>query len=53
MKFNVYQKNNNSKDIVMKLEAADLKMAISHASQIKKLNINLFLELFEVEENKK
>lgn len=50
MKFNVYQKN-NSKDIVIKLEATNLNSAINLASQIKKLEVKVFLELFKVEED--
>ena len=48
MKFQVYIKRSKSKDVIMKLESANLTSAIDYASKIKKLDRKSFTNLFTV-----
>jgi hypothetical protein len=48
MKFQVYIKGSKSKDVIMKLESANLTSAIDYASKIKKLDRKAFTDLFTV-----
>ena len=49
MKFKVYIKGSKNKDVIMKLESANLTSAIDYASKIKKLDRKSFTDLFTVE----
>ena len=48
MKFKVYIKGSKNKDVIMKLESANLTSAINYTSKIKKLNRKSFTDLFTV-----
>tara|TARA_R110000803_G_scaffold75394_1_gene139754 strand:+ start:888 stop:1043 length:156 start_codon:yes stop_codon:yes gene_type:complete len=48
MRFKIYQKGSIGKDIIMKFESFNMQTAIEHASQVKKLNKEIFLKLFVV-----
>lgn len=48
MKFQVYIKESKSKDVIMKLESANLTSAIDYARKIKKLDRKSFTDLFTV-----
>ena len=48
MKFKVYIKGSKNKDVIMKLESANLTSAIDYASKIKKLDRKAFTDLFTV-----
>ena len=48
MKFEVYIRGSNKKEVIMKLESASLTSAIDYASKIKKLDRKSFTDLFTV-----
>ena len=52
MKFKVYNRGGNMKDALMVFNADSLELAIDFASQIKKMEIEKFLEIFVVKEVK-
>ena len=48
MKFKVYIKGSKNKDVIMKLESANLTSTIDYPSKIKKLDRKSFTDLFTV-----
>ena len=50
MKYKVYNKYGNQKDVIMTLNTINLERAIEYASSIKKISEEKFIKLFIVKE---